>query len=53
MLQIQASQRNVLSGVNQGFQDEKENGNGSRVFQPLQEVSFHSPGTISFLSNKR
>jgi len=34
--QTKASQRDSSFGVDQGFQDEKENGNGSRVFQALQ-----------------
>ena len=35
-MQTAANQRDSLLRVNQGFQDEKENGNGARVLQPLQ-----------------
>jgi hypothetical protein len=50
LTQTRASQRDSLLPVNQGFQDEKENGNPVRVFQPPQsgvrDPKFvpHSPG---------
>jgi hypothetical protein len=36
--QTEASQRDTLIAVNQGFQDERENGNHPDVFQLLQSA---------------
>lgn len=46
LTQTKASQRDSSFGVNQGFQDERENGNGSRVFQPLQSGCVRDPKLI-------
>jgi hypothetical protein len=45
---IKASQRDSSLRVNQGFQDEKENGNGRDAFQPLQSAPGLKP--VSFQS---
>jgi hypothetical protein len=42
LTQTKASQLDSSSRVNQGFQDEKENENDQRVFQPLQS-GVHDP----------
>jgi len=44
--QTASSQRDTLIGVNQGFQDERENGNGPRVSQPLQSGDVRDPKLV-------